>query len=902
MWIILNPNYHIAQPLNCNANIPFCIAEGLTPWHNYGTAAWQQEHASMDGSTSTIRGRKLARSQAACILEARSHTHSPCEYEMCRVYQYIHTTNKILYTYPYRYPNKLHCITRRTAYDKHQRVGSGLQSLFNHKSIRSVMHQTHHTSQHTQESKLQASEGQIRSPKCFSITKASGLWCIKHITPPSTHKKANYKCRRVRSGLQSVFQSQKHQVCDASHTHHTSQHTQESKLQASKGQIRSPKCFSITKASGLWCIKHITPPSTHKKANYKRRRVRSGLQSVFQSQKHQVCDASNTSHLPAQTRKQITSVGGSDQVSKVFFNHKSIRSVMHQTHITPPSTHKKANYKRRRVRSGLQSVFQSQKHQVCDASNTSHLPAHTRKQITSVGGSDQVSKVFFNHKSIRSVMHQTHHTSQHTQESKWQTSEGLQESKLQASEGQIRSPKCFSITKASGLWCIKHITPPSTHKKANDKRRRVRSVLQSVFQSQKHQVCDASNTSHLPAHTRKQITSVGGSDQVSKVFFNHKSIRSVMHQTHHTSQHTQESKLQASEGQIRSPKCFSITKASGLWCIKHTSHLPAHTRKQMTNVGGSTRKQITSVGGSDQVSKVFFNHKSIRSVMHQTHHTSQHTQESKWQASEGQISSPKRFSITKASGLWCIKHITPPSTHKKANYKRRRVRSGLQSVFQSQKHQVCDASNTSHLPAHTRKQITSVGGSDQVSKVFFNHKSIRSVMHQTHHTSQHTQESKLQASEGQIRSPKCFSITKASGLWCIKHITPPSTNKKANDKRRRVYKKANYKRRKVRSGLQSVFQSQKHQVCDASNTHHTSQHTQESKITSVRGSDQVSKVFFNHKSIRSVMHQTHHTSQHLIKSLLEVFTFATWCHKWFNLLFVRDAVDMTWLASLILLG
>ena len=161
-----------------------------------------------------------------------------------------------------------------------------------------------------------------------------------------------------------------------------------------------------------------------------------------------------------------------------------------------------------------------------------------------------------------------------------------------------------------------------------------------VFQSQKHQVCDASNTSHLPAHTRKQITSVGGSDQVSKVFFNHKSIRSVMHQ--------------------------------------NTSHLPAHTSKQ-----------ITSVGGSDQVSKVFFNHKSIRSVMHQ---------------------------------------------------------------------------NTSHLPAHTRKPITSVGGSDQVSKVFFNHKSIRSVMHQTHHTSQHTQESKSQASEGQIRSPKCFSITKASGL------------------------------------------------------------------------------------------------------------------------------------------
>ena len=149
-------------------------------------------------------------------------------------------------------------------------------------------------------------------------------------------------------------------------------------------------------------MKHITPPSTHKKANHKRRRVRSGLQSVVQSQKHQVCDAS----------KQITS----------------------------PSTHKKANHKRRRVRSGLQSVFQSQKHQVCDASNTSHLPSHTRKQITSVGGSDQVSKVFFNHKSIRSVMHQTHHTSQHTQESK-----------SQASEGQIRSPKCFSITKASGL-------------------------------------------------------------------------------------------------------------------------------------------------------------------------------------------------------------------------------------------------------------------------------------------------------------------------------------------------------------------------------------------------------------------------------------------------------------------
>ena len=277
----------------------------------------------MDGSTSTIRGGKLARSQAACILEARSRTHSPCEYEMCRVYQYIHTTNKnYIHTH-----TLLNCIASLEEQHKHQRVGSGLQS---------------------------------------------------------------------------VFQSKKHQVCDASNTSHLPTHT--------------------------------------RKQNYKRRRVRSGLQSVFQSKKHQVCDASNTSHLPTHTRKQ--------------------------------------NYKRRRVRSGLQSVFQSKKHQVCDASNTSHLPTHTRKQITSVGGSDQVSKVFFNHKSIRSVMHLTHHTSQHTQESK--------------------------------------------------------------------------------------ITSVGGSDQVSKVFFNQKSIRSVMHQTHHTSQHTQESKLQASEGQIRSPKCFSITKASGL--------------------------------------------------------------------------------------------------------------------------------------------------------------------------------------------------------------------------------------------------------------------------------------------------------------------------------------------------
>ena len=172
-----------------------------------------------------------------------------------------------------------------------------------------------------------------------------------------------------------------------------------------------------------------------------------------------------TSHLVESPRKESTNIrtniGRSDQVSKVFFNHRTIRSVMHQNDITPPGRPKKATHKHpnkhRKVRSGLQSVFLSG---LWCIKATSHLLVGQRKQPTNIrtnirtniGRSDQVSKVFFNHRTIRSVMHQNDIT-----------------------------PSC---------------RPKKPIHKHPNKHRKVRSGLQSVFQSQNYQVCDASKRHH----------------------------------------------------------------------------------------------------------------------------------------------------------------------------------------------------------------------------------------------------------------------------------------------------------------------------------------------------------------------------------------------------------------------
>ena len=255
------------------------------------------------------------------------------------------------------------------------------------------------------------------------------------------------------------------------------------------------------------------------------------------------------------------------------------------------------------------------------------------------------------------------------------------------------------------------ITPSVKPKKAihkhPNKHWKVRSGLQSVFQSQNYQVCDASKRHHPFCYSKES------NPQTSE---------------------------QTSEGQIRSSKCFSITELSGLWCIKTTSPLLLSQRKQSTNIR-------TNIGRSDQVSEAFFNHRTIRSVMHEN-------------------------------------DITPSVTPKKAIHKHpnkhRKVRSGLQSAFQSQNYQVCDASKRHHPFCYSKES------NPQTSK---------------------------QTLEGQIRSPKCFSITELSGLWYIKTTSPLLLSQRKQSTNPN-------KHRKVRSGLQSVFQSQNYQVCDASKRHH----------------------------------------------------------------------------------
>ena len=71
------------------------------------------------------------------------------------------------------------------------------------------------------------------------------------ITPSVKPKKAIHKHpnkhRKVRSGLQSVFQSQNHQVCDASKRHHPFCWAKENNPQTAKGLIRR-----LTLLSGHW--------------------------------------------------------------------------------------------------------------------------------------------------------------------------------------------------------------------------------------------------------------------------------------------------------------------------------------------------------------------------------------------------------------------------------------------------------------------------------------------------------------------------------------------------------------------------------------------------------------------------------------------------------------------------
>ena len=257
----------------------------------------------------------------------------------------------------------------------------------------------------------------------------------------------------------------------------------------------------------------ITPSCRPKKAIHKHsnkhRKVRSGLQSVFQSQNYQVCDASKRHHTFLQAIKKLstnirTNIGRSDQVSKVFFNHRTIRSVMHQNDITPSCRPKKAipkhSNKHRKVRSGLQSVFQSQNYQVCDASKRHHTFLQAIKKLstnirTNIGRSDQVSKVFFNHRTIRSVMHQNDITPS-CRPKKAIPKHSNKHRKVRSGLQSVFQSQNYQVCDASKrhhtfLQAIKK----AIHKHPN-KHRKVRSGLQSVFQSQNYQVCDASKRHH----------------------------------------------------------------------------------------------------------------------------------------------------------------------------------------------------------------------------------------------------------------------------------------------------------------------------------------------------------------------------------------------------------------------
>ena len=381
------------------------------------------------------------------------------------------------------------------------------------------------------------------------------------IKPKKAIQKRPNKHRKVWSGLQSVFQSRNYQVCDASKRHQPFYQAKESNPetseQTSEGLIRSPKCVSITELSGLWCIKTTSPFLLSQ-----RKQSRNVRTNIGRSDQVSTVFFNHGTIRSVMHQNDITPSIKSDQVSKVFFNHGTIRSVMHQNDITSKVF----------FLSGLWCI-----------KTTSPLLLSQRKQSrnvrTNIGRSDQVSKVFFNHGTIRSVMHQND----------------------------------INLS----------IKPKKAIQKRPNKHRKVWSGLQSVFQSRNYQVCDASKRHH-PFYWAKE-----SNPQTSE---------------------------QTSEGLIRSPKCFSITELSGLWCIKTTSTFLLSQRKQSRNVR-------TNIGRSDQVSKVFFNHGTIRSVMHQN-------------------------------------DITPSIKPKKAIQKRpnkhRKVWSGLQSVFQSRNYQVCDASKRHH--------------------------------------------------------------------------------------------------------------------------------------------------------------------------------------------------------------
>ena len=170
--------------------------------------------------------------------------------------------------------------------------------------------------------------------------------------------------------------------------------------------------------------------------------------------------------------------------------------------------------------------------------------------------------------------------------------------------------------------------------------------------------------------------------------------------------------------------------------------------------------------------------------------------------------------------------ITPSVKPKKAIHKHpnkhRKVRSGLQSVFQSQNHQVCDASKRHHPFCYSKESNPQT--SEQTSEgQIRSPKRVQSQNYQVcdaskrHHpfcwAKESNPQTSEQTSEGQIRSPKCFSITELSGLWCIKTTSPLLLSQRKQSTNPN-------KHRKVRSGLQSVFQSQNYQVCDASKRHH----------------------------------------------------------------------------------
>ena len=408
---------------------------------------------------------------------------------------------------------------------------------------------------------------------CVSRSTDYPFQATRRRTQPATTQKAMPACQQS-DQVSKAFQSQGHWVSISSNTEKNT--TSNNAKKHASSQIRSPKLFSHRAVRSVMHQSHHSAP-------------RITIPCLpFQATRRRT--------QPATTQKTMPAVRSGLQS---FFNHRAVRSVMHQSHhsaprITMPCLPFQATRRRTQpataqktmpaVRSGLQRFFSHravksvihQSHHSApritipclpfQATRRRTQPATTQKTMPAVRSGLQS---FFSHRAVRSVMHQSHHSALRITfhwvsiSSNTEKNTTSNNAKKHASS-QIRSPKLFSHRAVRSVMHQSHHSAPRI------------TIPCLPFQATRRRT--------QPATTQKTMPAVRSGLQS---FFSHRAVRSVMHQSH--------------------PSAPRITIPCLPFQATRRRTQPATTQQTMPAVRSGLQR--------------FFSHRAVRSVMHQSHHS-----------------------------------------------------------------------------------------------------------------------------------------------------------------------------------------------------------------------------------------------------------------------------------------